>query len=280
MIENQIWLDRVIHTALEEDLGGGDLTTDAIIDSEIRGKAALEARQPMVLAGLPVFSRVFQLLCSEIKFENFFEDSHHVSPGEKICFLSGPLSAILKAERTALNFIQRMSGIATLTRSYVDKVGTLKVKVLDTRKTAPGLRLLDKYAVRMGGGFNHRLGLYDGILIKDNHIMAAGSIAKAIALALENAPHTLKVEVEVEDLSDVEEAIQAGADTILLDNMSPDEMRKAVQLSGGRVTIEASGNVNLDNIREIAQTGVDLISVGALTHSASAVDMSLELIPK
>lgn len=279
MIENQIWLDRVIHTALEEDLGGGDLTTDAIIDSEIRGKAALEARQPMVLAGLPVFSRVFKLLCSEIKFENFFEDSHHVSPGEKICFLSGPLSAILKAERTALNFIQRMSGIATLTRSYVDKVGTLKVKVLDTRKTAPGLRLLDKYAVRMGGGFNHRLGLYDGILIKDNHIMAAGSIAKAIALARENAPHTLKVEVEVEDLSGVEEAIQAGADTILLDNMSPDEMRKAVQLSGGRVTIEASGNVNLDNIREIAQTGVDLISVGALTHSASAVDLSLELIP-
>ncbi len=278
MIENQIWLDRVIHTALEEDLGGGDLTTDAIIDPEIRGKAALDARQPMVLAGLPVFSRVFQLLCSEIEFKNFFEDGHYVSPGEKICFLSGPLSAILKAERTALNFIQRMSGIATLTRSYVDKVGTLKVKVLDTRKTAPGLRFLDKYAVRMGGGFNHRLGLYDGILIKDNHIMAAGSIAKAIALARENAPHTLKVEVEVEDLSGVEEAIQTGADTILLDNMSPDEMRKAVQLSGGRITIEASGNVNLDNIREIAQTGVDLISVGALTHSASAVDLSLELI--
>lgn len=279
MIENQIWLDRVIHTALEEDLCGGDLTTDAIIDPEIRGKVALEARQPMVLAGLPVFSRVFQLLCPEIEFENFFEDGHHVSPGEKICFLSGSLSAILKGERTALNFIQRMSGIATLTRSYVDKVGTLKVKVLDTRKTAPGLRLLDKYAVRMGGGFNHRLGLYDGILIKDNHIMAAGSIVKAAALAREKAPHTLKVEVEVEDLSDVEEAIQAGADTILLDNMSPDEMRKAVQLSGGRVTIEASGNVNLDNIREIAQTGVDLISVGALTHSASAVDLSLELIP-
>ena len=161
----------------------------------------------------------------------------------------------------------------------MDKVGTLKVKVLDTRKTAPGLRLLDKYAVRMGGGFNHRLGLYDGILIKDNHIMAADSIAKAIALARENAPHTLKVEVEVEDLSGVEEAIQTGADTILLDNMSPDEMRKAVQLSGCRITIEASGNVNLDNIREIAQTGVDLISVGALTHSASAVDLSLELIP-
>ena len=279
MIENQIWLDRVIHTALVEDLGGGDLTTDAIIDPEIRGKAALEARQPMVLAGLLVFSRVFQILCPEIEFEYFFEDGHHVSPGEKICFLSGPLSAILKAERTALNFIQRMSGIATLTRSYVDQIGIRKVKVLDTRKTAPGLRLLDKYAVRMGGGFNHRLGLYDGILIKDNHIMAAGSIAKAVALARESAPHTLKVEVEVEDLSGVEEAIQAGADTILLDNMSIDEMRKAVQLSGGRVTIEASGNVNLDNIGEIARTGVDLISVGALTHSASAVDLSLEVIP-
>ena len=279
MIENQIWLDRVIQMAIAEDLGGGDLTTDAIIDPEIRGQAFLEARQPMVLAGLPVFCRVFYILCPEIQFEYFFEDSHHVSPGEKICIVSGPLSAILKAERTALNFIQRMSGIATLTRSYVDKVGTVKVRVLDTRKTAPGLRLLDKYAVRMGGGFNHRMGLYDGILIKDNHIMAAGSIEKAIALARENVPHTLKVEVEIEDLSGVEEAIQAGADTILLDNMSPDEMRKAVQLCGGRVTIEASGNVNLDNIREIAQTGVDLISVGALTHSASAVDLSLELIP-
>jgi len=279
MIENQIWLDRIIRTALEEDLGGGDLTTDAIIDPETRGKAALEARQPMVLAGLPVFSRVFQLLCSEIAFEYFFQDGRHVSPGEKVCLLSGPLSAILKAERTALNFIQRMSGIATLTKSYVDKVGPLKVKVLDTRKTAPGLRLLDKYAVRMGGGFNHRLGLSDGILIKDNHIMAAGSITRAVALARENVPHTLKVEVEVEDLSGVEEAIQAGADAILLDNMSLDEMRKAVHLSGGRVTMEASGNVNLHNIEEIAQTGVDLISVGALTHSASAVDLSLELIP-
>ena len=279
MIENQIWLDRIIQNALEEDLGGGDLTTDAIIDPEIRGKAVLETRQPMVLAGLHVFSRVFQLLSSEIQFEYFFKDGHQVPKGEKICILSGSLSAILKAERTALNFIQRMSGIATLTRSYVDKVATLKVKVLDTRKTAAGLRVLDKYAVRMGGGFNHRLGLYDGILIKDNHIMAAGSIAKAITLARESVPHTLKVEVEVEDLSGVEEAIQAGADTVLLDNMSTDEMREAVRLSGGKVTIEASGNVNLENIIEIAQTGVDLISVGALTHSASAVDMSLELIP-
>jgi len=264
--------------ALEEDLGHMDLTTDAIVDPETRGKASLLAREKLVLAGLPVFSRVFTFLSSKIELEYYFEDGHLVPEGERICFLSGPISAIMKAERTALNFLQRMSGIATLTRRYVDKAGSDRVKVLDTRKTVPGLRVLDKYAVRMGGGFNHRFGLFDGILIKDNHIVAAGSIAKAVALARENAPHTIKVEVEVEDLAGVEEAIQAGADVILLDNMPPDAIRNAVNLARRRVIMEASGGINLNNIEEIAQTGVDLIAVGAITHSAPAVDVSLELI--
>lgn len=278
MIENQIWLNRIIKIALEEDLGAGDLTTDAIIDPEKEGKAVLEAREEMILAGLPVFCKTFELLSSEIRFKKHFEDGQVVPSGEQICTISGSVTAILKAERTALNFLQRMSGIATLTKRYVEKAGSQKVKVIDTRKTVPGLRLLDKYAVRVGGGSNHRMGLFDGILIKDNHIAAAGSIKKAVTLAKEKAPHTIKVEVEVEDLTGVQEAIQAGADMILLDNMNAMEMKKAVDLTGGRVITEASGGINLDNIGEIAKTGVDLISVGALTHSATAIDLSLELI--
>lgn len=278
MIENQIWLNRIIKIALEEDLGSGDLTTDAIIDPEKEGKAVLEAREEMVLAGLPVFCKTFELLSSEIRFEKHFKDGRVVPSGEQICTISGSVTAILKAERTALNFLQRMSGIATLTKRYVEKAGSQKVKVIDTRKTVPGLRLLDKYAVRVGGGSNHRMGLFDGILIKDNHIAAAGSIKKAVTLAKEKAPHTIKVEVEVEDLTGVQEAIQAGADMILLDNMNAVEMKKAVDLAGDRVMTEASGGINLDNIAEIAKTGVDLISVGALTHSATAIDLSLELI--
>ena len=278
MIENNIWLDRIIHRAIEEDLGTGDLTTDAIIAPEARGKAVLETREEIILAGLSVFTRVFKLLSSDMEFEYLFRDGQPVSAGERICIISGSLPAILKAERTALNFIQRMSGIATITRRYVDRVRESKVRIIDTRKTVPGLRLLDKYAVRMGGGSNHRMGLFDGILIKDNHITAAGSISKAVSLARDKAPHTIKVEVEVEDLAGVEEAIRAGTDMILLDNMEPEEIRKAVSIAKGKVIIEASGGIDLDNVQEVAQTGVDLISIGALTHSAQAVDLSLEVI--
>ena len=192
--------------------------------------------------------------------------------------LTGPLSPILKAERTALNFLQRMSGIATLTRQYVEKAEPFKARILDTRKTCPGLRWADKYAVRTGGGFNHRFGLFDGILIKDNHIAAAGSITNAIKFAGKHAPHTLKIEVEVEDLAGVEEALQAGADTILLDNMRPGQMKKAVQLADGKAVIEASGNISLKTVVDVAKTGVDLISVGAITHSARAADFSLEIV--
>jgi len=278
MLENEISLDDAIRKALEEDLGPGDLTTEAIIAPESRGKASLLAREALVLAGIQVFSRVFKLLSAETAFEYFYSDGQSVPAGETICIISGPTGAILKAERTALNFLQRMSGIATLTKIYVDKVGSKKVRVVDTRKTAPGLRVLDKYAVRMGGGFNHRMGLFDGILIKDNHIMAAGSVAKAVSLARGGAPHTIKVEVEVEDLDGVEEALRSGADVILLDNMTPEMMQKAVDLVGGRATTEASGGINLGNIEEIAKTGVDIISVGALTHSLRAVDLSLEIV--
>ena len=279
MIEDQIWLDGIVHAALEEDLGAGDITTDGIVDPKALGEASLVTREEMVLAGLPVFSRVFEYLSSEIEFDHHFGDGDAVPAGKEISRLKGPLSAILKAERTALNFLQRMSGIATLTRSYVRKAGS-GVRVLDTRKTAPGLRFLDKYSVRMGGGSNHRMGLFDGILIKDNHIAAAGSISKAVRLAKARAPHTIKVEVEVEDLEGLKEAIQAGAEMVLLDNMSIGEIREAVRLAEGRVMIEASGGVNLDTIAEIAGTGVDLISVGALTHSVRAVDVSLEVVSR
>ena len=278
MIENPIILDPVIKIALEEDLGPGDLTTDAIVNPSAIGKGVLLARESLVLAGLPVFKRVFDLLSPDMAFEFHFQDGGAVPGGAKIGVVSGPLGAILKGERTALNFLQRMSGIATLTKKYVDKVGAQKVRVVDTRKTVPGLRVLDKYAVRMGGGFNHRLGLFDGILIKDNHIAAAGSVRKAVSLAKKNVPHTVKIEVEVEDLRGVEEAIQAGADAVLLDNMSSEMMRKAVDVVRGRLAIEASGNINLENIEEVAQTGVNLISVGALTHSPRAVDLSLEVM--
>jgi nicotinate-nucleotide pyrophosphorylase (carboxylating) len=278
MIENPIFLDPVIRNALEEDLGPGDLTTNAIVDPTAMGKGVLLARESLVLAGLPVFKRVFNLLSSDMAFEFSFQDGELAGEGEKIGSVSGPLEAILKGERTALNFLQRMSGIATLTRRYVEKAAAHKVKVVDTRKTVPGLRILDKYAVRMGGGSNHRLGLFDGILIKDNHIAAAGSVSKAVSLARKNAPHTVKIEVEVEDLKGLEEAVQAGADAVLLDNMSPEMMRRAVDMVAGRLEVEASGNVNLENIEEVAQSGVNLISVGALTHSPRAVDLSLEVM--
>lgn len=279
MIENPVLIDPIIRRALEEDLGPADLTTEAIVSPESRGKAVLFAREELVLAGLAVFRRVFDLICSDLVFEANFLDGQVVPPEGRICVLSGPLASILEGERTALNFLQRMSGIATLTRRYVDRVRSYEVRVVDTRKTAPGLRLLDKYAVRTGGGFNHRMGLFDGILIKDNHIAAAGSVRRAVTLAKKSAPHTVKVEVEVEDLGVIEEAIEAGADVVLLDNMPPHMVREAVKMIRGRAKTEASGNINLDNIEAYAQAGVDIISVGALTHSARAANVSLELTP-
>jgi len=277
MIEDQELLDKTIKRSLEEDIGPGDITTDAVIALSATGKAVLETREDIVLAGLPVFMRTFTLIDPDISFETFYEDGQEVSAGNVICNISGSMSAILKAERTALNFIQRMSGIATLTREYVLMASSEKVKILDTRKTVPGLRFLDKYSVTMGGGQNHRFGLYDAVLIKDNHIAAAGSITNAVKSVKDRTPVEIKVEVEVENLDDVREAIDAGADSVLLDNMTSDEMKKAVEFIKGRVLVEASGRINLDNVREIAETGVDFISIGALTHSVKAVDLSLEV---
>ena len=279
MIENNPLLQNIIRLALEEDLGSGDLTTDAIIDSKKMGKAFLVAQEELVLAGLPIFKKVFLEMSREIRFDEYFDEGDLVPAREKVCLIKGQLLSILKAERTALNFLQRMSGIATLTRKYVKKVESYGVRILDTRKTAPGLRWIDKYAVRIGGGFNHRFGLFDGILIKDNHIVAAGSITKAIELVRKGNPNNLKIEVEVEDLAGAEEALQAGADIILLDNMTIPQVKKVVQVINGRVMLEASGGITLDTVEDVAKTGVDSISIGALTHSASAANFSLEISP-
>lgn len=279
MNEQYPQLERIIRIALDEDLGPGDITTDAIIDSQREGKASLISREEVVLAGFPVFKMVFLRLCAEIKFEEYYEEGNLVPAGERVCMLKGPLSPILKAERTALNFLQRMSGVATLTRAYVMKARASQARILDTRKTAPGLRQLDKYAVEIGGGFNHRRGLFDGILIKDNHIAVAGSIAKAIELVRKKAPHTLRIEVEVESLTGVKEALDSSADVIMLDNMTNKQMKEAVQLAKGRALLEASGSIDLESIEAVAETGVDLVSVGAITHSAKAADFSLEIVP-
>ena len=270
-------IDRIIRHALEEDVGSGDITTDAVIHDDIRGEALLFARERLIVAGLPIFGRVFQVLDSRMEVHSCCSEGETVTEDTVIVRVTGPMNAILRGERTALNFFQRMSGIATMTRQFVDKVRDRNVRIVDTRKTAPGLRVLDKYAVRVGGGKNHRLGLFDGVLIKDNHITAAGSISKAVKRAKEIAPHTLKVEVEVEDLVGLKEAIQAGADVVLLDNMGVDAMRDAVRLAAGRILLEASGNVSLDTVEAIAHTGVDIISVGCLTHSPRAADVSLKV---
>ncbi len=271
-------IDKIIDSALEEDLGPGDITTEALVDLSVKGEARLIAKEEIILAGIEVFSRVFSRLDPEIVVETKYRDGEAVSNGEDIGIVKGSMRGILSGERTALNFLQRLSGIATLTRKYVERTDSSKVRVIDTRKTTPGLRILEKYAVRRGGGFNHRFGLFDGILIKDNHIAVAGSIAKALARIKGRVPHTLRIEVEVEDIKGVEEAIGAGADAILLDNMSLKEMREAVSIAGGRVLVEASGGITLESIEEVSKTGIDLISVGAITHSARSVDISLEVI--
>jgi nicotinate-nucleotide pyrophosphorylase (carboxylating) len=271
-------IDRIIDIALEEDLGPGDITTWAIIDPSTKGKARLLAREEIVLAGIEVFSRIFSRLDPEISVESNYHDGDVVPQGDDIGIVKGSMRGMLSGERTALNFLQHLSGIATLTRRYVEKTDPSRVRVIDTRKTTPGLRVLEKYAVRMGGGFNHRFGLFDGILIKDNHIAAAGSISKALTKIRARAPHTLRIEVEVEDVKGVEEAIGSGADAILLDNMSLQEMLEAASIARGRVLLEASGGITLESIEEISKTGVNLISVGAITHSARSVDISLEVI--
>ena len=267
----------IIRRALEEDLGPGDATTRATVSPDAPGEAILIAREKLILAGMAVFKQTFLEMDPTLSFSERYKDRDVVPEGSTVCRIRGRLTPILSGERTALNFLQRMSGIATLTRRYVEKIEGSRAKILDTRKTAPGLRWCDKVAVRTGGGQNHRFGLFDGILIKDNHIVAAGSISKAVSLAREGSAHTLRVEVEVEDLAGVKEACKVGADIILLDNMKPPEMKEAVSLINGTALVEASGGITLDTVGDIASTGVDFISVGALTHSPEAADFSLEI---
>lgn len=271
-------LKTVIRTALDEDIGPGDITTGAALRGDETGIARVTAKTEMVVAGIDVFGEVFLSLDSSLIFTARRRDGETVGNGDLLAEISGNLASILTAERVALNLFQRMSGIATMTRRYSDAICGTRAKILDTRKTAPGLRILDKYAVRVGGGYNHRFALYDGVLIKDNHITAAGGIGPAVRRIRERIPHTLKIEVEVKDMAELEEALAAGADTILLDNMELAEMARAVNRVAGKIPLEASGNMTLERVREVAATGVDLISVGALTHSVTAADISLNVI--
>ena len=272
---------RLIEMALEEDLAGGDPTTDALIPDQEQGRAEAVVQAPGVLAGAWVFAQVFTSLDPSLRAELLIVDGSHVVPAEKVAWVSGSLASILKAERVALNFLQRMSGIATDTARYVGAVGGLPVRVVDTRKTAPGMRWLDKYAVRMGGGFNHRLALSDGILVKDNHlavVRARGEAFKTVVARLrDRASHLLRIQVEVETPEEAIEAVEAGADALLLDQMSLQQMQEVVRRYKGRVLIEASGGMTLETVRQVAETGVDLISVGALTHSPRALDIHLDI---
>ncbi|MDD2321826.1 MAG: carboxylating nicotinate-nucleotide diphosphorylase, partial [Geobacteraceae bacterium] len=260
-----------------EDIHTGDITTLAVVPEKRNATARLIAKESMVLAGIDVAARVFYLVDPEISFTNCFSDGALLRAGDVIADIAGDAAALLQAERVALNLLQRMCGVATSTARYVQAVAGTGARVVDTRKTTPGLRQLEKYAVRIGGGSNHRYGLYDGVLIKENHIAAAGGIAIAVTRARAFIPHTIKIEVETETLEQVAEALEAGADIIMLDNMDLVTMRQAVVLIDGRALVEASGGVTLETIAKIAETGVDIISVGALTHSARAMDISMLL---
>ncbi len=271
-------LDRLIDLALEEDLGPGDVTTQALIPPELLGEAHIRAKQPLVVAGLPVAARVFQKLDGVIQFEAQTADGTEVAKGTVLARLTGPVAAILTGERVALNFLQHLSGIATFTRSMVAQLEGSSATLVDTRKTTPGWRALEKYAVRLGGGRNHRFGLYDGVLIKNNHLTAVGGIPQAVRQAKAMAHSLLKIEVEVTDLKELEEALDAGADRILLDNMDDATLRRAVEITRGRACLEASGSMTRERLPQVAATGVNFISMGALTHSAPAADIHLRLI--
>lgn len=271
-------LDAVITQALQEDIGSGDVTTLATVGPDKRAEGCLIAKEAGVICGLPVVRRVFELLDSAVTVKCAVSEGEMIKKGDVIAEISGPARSILSGERVALNFLQRLSGIATSTHRAVCQVSGTKAVIVDTRKTTPGLRQLEKYAVRIGGGANHRFNLSDGILIKDNHIAAAGGIAQAVAGARKHAPHTLKIEVETESFPQIEEALQSGADIIMLDNMSLTDMEKAVGMIGGRALVEASGNMGDRDLRAIAGTGVDFISIGALTHTVRAMDISLRFI--
>ena len=275
-MHNYIYLDRLIAQSLAEDLGSGDITTNSVVPPETKISGRFTMKEEGVVCGLAVAQRVFTQLDPDIRFTPRGKDGDKMKAGSVIAEISGPAAGILSGERLALNFLQRLSGIATKTQSLVNQVAGTGTKIVDTRKTTPGLRILEKYAVRTGGGQNHRMNLADGVLIKDNHIRAAGGITTAIEAARKKAPRTLKIEVEAESIREVEEALRAGADIIMLDNMQTELMAEAVKLINGRALAEASGNMDNRDLLEVANTGVDMISLGALTHSVRALDISLK----
>ena len=275
---NNIIIDEIILNALKEDIGTGDITTNATIPEDKTATGRFIAKEDGIICGLDVCERVFKILNENIEFTAHKKDGENVKTGDVIAIVNGNAKNLLTAERTAINLLQRMSGIATQTAKAVADVAGTKAKIADTRKTTPSLRVLEKYAVKTGGGTNHRFNLADGILIKDNHIVAAGGIINAVERARINAPHTLKIEVECETMKDVEEAVTAKADIIMLDNMSNEDMKKAVGYIDGRAVTEASGNMGDKDLRAAAETGVDIISIGALTHSVRSFDISLKFV--
>ena len=270
-------LDRLINLALHEDIGHGDITTEATIEPDATGSAVVFGREPFVLSGSEPFRRVFEVLDRGVQVRAHFVDGDPIEANVPVFTLEGPMRTLLTGERTALNLLQRLCGVATLTRRMVEAMKGTSCRLLDTRKTTPLWRTLEKAAVRHGGGSNHRFGLYDGILIKDNHIAASGGIRRAVEKARERGGHLLKVEVEVESVEELLEALNARADVILLDNFSVDKLREAVRINGGKAVLEASGGVSFETVRDIAETGVNFVSCGALTHSARAIDISMEL---
>lgn len=269
-------VDHLIEEALREDISSEDVTTNSVMKEAVAGEVDLICKQDGILAGLDVFQRVFELLDEATTFEFYFKDGDPVENGQLIGKVRGDIRVLLSGERVALNYLQRMCGIATYTHSVAELLKGSRTKLLDTRKTTPNMRIFEKYAVRVGGGYNHRYNLSDGVLLKDNHIGAAGSVAKAVQMAKEYAPFVRKIEVEVENLDMVREAVEAGADIIMLDNMSPEEMQEAIRIIDGRALTECSGNVTKENIGRLTALGVDYISSGALTHSAPIMDISLK----
>jgi nicotinate-nucleotide pyrophosphorylase (carboxylating) len=272
-----IAVDTIVRNALVEDLGKGDLTTRLTVAKDIRARAQIAAKEPAIVAGLPLLHKVCAAVGGGIDVAEVVADGARVTVGDILAGLVGPAHRLLAAERVMLNFLQHLCGVATITNRFVTAVSGCGCRIVDTRKTIPGLRVLEKYAVRVGGGFNHRHGLDDGILIKNNHITAAGGVSAAVAAARAGAPHGLKIEVECSTLGEVGEALAAGTEIILLDNMAPDTIAEAVRRIAGRALTEASGGIGLDNVRAVAEAGVDIISIGALTHSAPAIDIHMTL---
>jgi nicotinate-nucleotide pyrophosphorylase (carboxylating) len=276
-MEIPLYVKKIISLALEEDLGMGDVTSELLIKEDKISMAEIIAKEELILAGMPFVEEVFLQVDKGIKIKTLLREGIKVKKGQRVAKLEGRTRSLLAGERTALNILQHLSGIATLTNKFVREVKGTGAKIVDTRKAKPVLRYMEKYAVRMGGGTNHRFALYDGILIKDNHIEAVGGVKKALELA-KGAGHLMKIEIEVKNLEELKEALEGQADVIMLDNMSIKEMREAVKITKKKALLEASGGVRLENARAIAETGVDLISVGAITHSARAVDLSMEII--